>query len=57
MGMSRQAVQACYGLPFQMRTPSLTNNTWTYPTNRWGLQEVTFGSDGKVGAFRNTTAR
>jgi hypothetical protein len=57
MGMSREAVQACYGLPFQSRTPSLTNNMWVYPTNRWGLQELTFGPDGKLAAFRNISNR
>jgi hypothetical protein len=57
MGIGREAVRTCYGLPFQSRTPALTNNTWVYPTNRWGLQEVTFDSNGKVATFRNTSSR
>jgi hypothetical protein len=57
MGISREAVLACYGVPFQSRTPSLTNSTWIYPTNQWGLQEITFNSEGKFAAFRNITNR
>ncbi|MEW5802672.1 MAG: hypothetical protein AB1847_11290 [bacterium] len=44
-GMCREAVLMAYGYPPKHRTPSLSNNMWTYWNNRFDTVVITFQDD------------
>ncbi len=47
-GMSKEAVLMAYGNPPTHRTPSTSNNRWTYWVNRFKTMVVVFGADDMV---------
>jgi hypothetical protein len=52
VGMSKNGIQTALGFPAVHRTPSLTDNIWTYWTNRFVTTAVEFDARGKVTQIR-----
>ena len=52
VGMSKEGVRMAYGYPAVHRTPSLTENAWTYWRNRWAMKVVEFGPNDRVRQIR-----
>lgn len=48
IGMSKKGIQIALGYPATHRTPSLTENRWTYWRNRFVTMRVEFDQNGKV---------